>query len=156
MSKKTHKSLRLGDRAPRTDGRTDEQTPISFTDFFGRAFAAFLIGTGFGREQIEMLSYLKSQSEAFLNLQCSPIVVSGEPHEVLAACRQSEKLPFILISDTSLGIHEVITGDGSGNSKGVWLFDENGVVQAVVPPMGPKEQIDAALVAKFRLEKELD
>jgi peroxiredoxin len=143
--------LGVGDPAPLAEGRTDEGTPIALADFKGRALAVFLLGRRLDRAARAQLRLLAKRTPEFLRLECSPLVISAEPAEVLAAIRDAERLPFVTISDTELGIHRALAGSVPERSAGVWLFDGDGALAAAVPTLGFKEQVAAALAALGRI-----
>ena len=143
--------LGIGDPAPTAEGRTDEGTPISLADFKGRALAVFLLGRDLNRATRTILSQLAKRTPEFLAAECSPVAISTEPAEMLAELRDSEALPFLMISDTELGIHRALTGAAPAGPSGAWLFDRAGAAVASVPPLGSKEQISAVLAALDRV-----
>jgi len=145
------RQLGIGDPAPAAEGRTDEGTPISLADFKGRALAVFLLGRGLDRATRAQLRQLAKRTPEFLDRECSPVAVSTEPAEMLAEVRESEGLPFLMISDTELGIHRALAGAVPARPSGAWLFDGSGAVAASVPALGFKEQISAALAALARV-----
>jgi len=148
---KEMRQLGIGDPAPGAEGRTDEGTPISLADFKGRALAVFLLGRGIDRATRTQLRQLAKRTPEFLALECSPLAVSTEAAEMLAEIRESEGLPFLMISDTDLGIHRALAGAVPARSPGAWLIDGSGVVAASIPALGFKEQISAALAALARV-----
>jgi len=143
--------LGIGDPAPAAEGRTDEGTPISLADFKGRALAVFLLGRGLDRATRAQLRQLAKRTPEFLALECSPLAVSTEPAEMLAEIRESEGLPFLMISDTELGIHRALAGAVPARPPGAWLIDGSGAIAASVPALGFKEQISAALATLARI-----
>jgi peroxiredoxin len=143
--------LGTGDSAPIAEGRTDEGTPISLADFKGRALAVFLLGRGIKRGTRTLLAQLARRTPEFLAAECSPVAVSTEPAEMLAELRDASALPFLMISDTELGIHRALAGAVPAGPSGVWLFDKAGAVVATVPALGFQEQISAALAALDRV-----
>ena len=141
----------IGDPAPAAEGRTDEGTPISLADFKGRPLAVFLLGRELNRAARTLLAQIAKRTPDFLAAECSPLAISAEPAEMLAELRDASALPFLLISDTELGIHRALTGAAPAGPSGVWLFDSSGAAVATVPPLGPKEQISAAVAALARV-----
>ena len=148
---KRERPLGIGAPAPTAEGRTDEGTPISLADFKGRALAVFVLGRDLNRAARTLLAQLAKRAPEFLAAECSPVAISAEPAEMLAEIRDSEGLPFLMISDTELGIHRALTGAAPAGPSGVWLFDSSGAVVAAVPSLGPKEQISAAVAALARV-----
>jgi peroxiredoxin Q/BCP len=143
----------IGDPAPVVEGRTDEGTPISLADFKGRALAVFLLGRALDRAAKGFLRRLAERTPEFLAAECSPLAVSAEPAAALAVARDAERLPFLLISDTELGIHRALGGGVPAGPAGAWLFDDRGAVVAAVPALGPAETIAAALAALVRVRQ---
>ncbi len=140
--------LIVGGRAPVVPGRTDEGTPISLADFKGRALAVFLIGKGYSRDHRTLLNRIRKSTSDFMEMDVSPVVISGEAEEVLSSLRESLSLPYLMMSDRSMSIHKELSG---GSDEGVWVFDARGRVASVVPAMGPKEQVGAVLAALNRV-----
>jgi peroxiredoxin len=143
--------LGIGDPAPACEGRTDEGTPISLADFKGRALAVFLLGRRLDRAARTFLSRLAERTPEILAAECSPLAISGEPAEALAELRGASALPFVLVSDTDLGIHRALAGSAPPGPSGAWLFDGAGTLIASVPPLGPREQIAAVIAALARV-----
>jgi peroxiredoxin len=143
--------LGIGDQAPTCEGRTDEGTPISLADFKGRSLAVFLLGRALNRATRTFLSQLAKRTPELLAAECSPLAISAEPAEMLAELRDASALPFLLISDTELGIHRALAGSVPPGPSGAWLFDGDGALVASVPALGAKEQIAAVLAALARV-----
>ncbi|MCK9459269.1 MAG: redoxin domain-containing protein [Proteobacteria bacterium] len=141
----------IGDPAPAAEGRTDEGTPISIADFKGRALAVFLLGRELNRAARALLAQLAKRTPDFLAAECSPLAISAEPAEMLAELRDASALPFLLVSDTELGIHRALAGTVPPGPSGAWLFDRTGALIATVPALGAKEQVPAVLAALARL-----
>jgi len=139
----------LGRGVPSTEGRTDEGTPIALSDLAGRRLAVFLVGA-LDPERSAMLEDLDGRSRSFLELGCSPVVVTTEGDEVVASLREDKDYPFIVISDRAGAIHADLCAGPSGGT-GAWIVDEAGALAAAVPSLPPREMIGAALSALVRL-----
>jgi len=131
-------------------GRTDEGTPIALSDFKGRMLAIFLIGEGFTPSHQNYLKQIADRTDDFLRLDCSPIAISTEPEEILASFRESEKLPFLLISDTNSNIYKAMLVPGQ-NANGSWLINEDGIITSFISHMNPREQVAATVAAQLRI-----
>jgi peroxiredoxin Q/BCP len=142
-----------GGAAPVVEGRTDEGTPISLADFKGRALAVFLLGRGIDRAARALLRAIAAAAPELLRAEHSPVAVSAEPAAMLAELRDTEALPFLLISDTELGIHRALAGEVRRGPGGAWLVDKDGIVAAVIPPRKDKELIAAVLAALARTQR---
>jgi len=144
--KKINVSL-IGKELPRDTGRTDEGTPISLFDFKGRAIAVFLTGDGVLSSQLKLVRQLKEASKEFLSYNCSPIWVSTESEEILAAARDLDKLPFMIISDFSKEIHNEMQYDFSSDKINVWIADDKGKIISAIPSMEPISLVNATIAA---------
>ena len=151
MNKSGIKPLVIDDDIPDIAGRTDEGTPISLADFKGRALAVFFLGKGFERTEITMVKNIKRHIDDFLEFECSPIVVSQESEEVLSSIRESEDLPFLLLSDAGGAIHAAVNGGATDASIGSWLVNDEGKVVSAVHPMPPREQVNATVASLSRV-----
>ena len=151
MSKTNIKSLVIDDEIPSIPGRTDEGTPISLADFQGRALAVFFLGKGFERTELTMVKSIKRRIDEFLEFECSPIVVSMEPAEILNSIRETEELPFLLISDYYGDIHQAVNGEATESAIGSWIVNDTGKIVSAVHPMPPREQVSATVAALSRI-----
>ncbi|MBN2717073.1 MAG: redoxin domain-containing protein [Deltaproteobacteria bacterium] len=151
MSNTYLKSLVIDDDIPSVPGRTDEGTPISLTDFKGRALAVFFLGKGFERTELTLVKNIKRRIDEFLEFECSPIVVSMEPEEILSSAREAEDLPFLLISDYHGAIHEAVNGLPTESAIGSWIVNDESKIVAAVPSMPPREQVSATVAALSRI-----
>ena len=151
MSKTHTRPLIIDDEIPDIPGRTDEGTPISLADFNGRALAVFFTGKMLERTEITLLKNIKRRVEEFLEFECSPVVVSMASEEILASVRESEDLPFLLISDVDGAIHEAVNGGQTKEAIGSWLVNDDGKIVSAIPPMPPREQVSATVAALARI-----
>ena len=151
MSKTSMKSLVIDDAIPSVPGRTDEGTPISLADFKGRALAVFFLGKGFDRTEMTMVKNIKRRIDEFLEFECSPVIVSMEPEEILSSIREAEDLPFLLISDRYGAIHEAVNGAPTEASIGSWIVNDDSRIVSAVNPMPPREQVSATVAALSRI-----
>jgi hypothetical protein len=139
----------IGRGVPSTEGRTDDGTPIALSDLAGRCLAVFLAGA-LDPERAVMLEDLAGRSRGFLELGCSPVVVTTEGDEVVASMREDKDYPFIVISDRTGALHAALCAGPAGDA-GAWIVDEAGVLAAAVPSLPPREMIAAALSSLVRL-----
>lgn len=151
MNRTNIRPLVIDDQIPDYLGRTDEGTPISLADFKGRALAVFFLGKGFSRTELTMVKSIKRRIDDFLEFDCSPIVVSMESDEVLCSVRDSEELPFLMISDHSGMIHAAINGAPTEEALGSWLVGDDGRIVSAIHLMPPREQVSATVAALTRV-----
>lgn len=151
MKSRTSKPLVINDSIPSVMGRTDEGTPISLADFNGRALAVFFLGKGFERTEMTLVKNIKRRINEFLEFECSPIIVSLESDMVLASVRESEELPFLMISDLTGNIHGDICGELTKEALGSWLVSSEGKILSAIHPMPPREQVSATVAALSRV-----
>jgi len=146
MKTKVRLPLTSGDPAPDEEGKTDEGTSVSLADFEGRTLAVFFTGRGQGRTKETLIRGIQTRIKEFLDCNCSPLVVSADSVEVLAARRDEDDLPFLMISDPELHIHRAFSGAMPGvENRGAWVIDDSGRISAALAPMPPREQISAVL-----------
>ena len=124
--------------------RTDEGTPITLRDLRGRALVIFLLGETFTSTAERSLDVLTEHIGHFMTLECSPVVVLGEPVERLAAYRERNDVPFLLLSDHGLALHERITGKET-IGVGACIVDARGAVIDILPMLPPTELIRLTL-----------
>ncbi len=141
----------IGKKLPQNTGRTDEGTPISLFDFKGRAIAVFFTGEGILSSDLVLVRKLKEASKEFLLYNCSPVWVSTESEEILAAARDLDKLPFMIISDFSKEIHNEMQYDFSldklSDKIEVWIADDKGKIISAIPSMEPGSLVNATMAA---------
>jgi peroxiredoxin len=154
MPEKMSKPLTIGSKLPNIMGRTDEGTPIALSDFKGRTIALFLLGTRIERIQEIFLRNIKKRLKDFLEMDCSPIVISGESHKILTKYQKNENLLFLLISDADLRIHSAINGAKNSADICSWIANDEGEIAAMIPSMPPREQVNATLAALVRVSSE--
>ncbi len=132
-----------GDRIPDIELRTDEGTPLSLNDLKGRSMAVFMLGEALTKTTREILSVLGENAGRFLAVDTSPVVVSGEPVETLAAFRSKKNVPYLLISDNNLNLHRCLGGKDK-EGCGVWIVDNEGFVKDTLPLLPAVELIRLA------------
>ena len=132
--------IQVGDRVPDIELRTDQATPLSLTDLHGRTLAVFLSGETFTPTVEQLLAVLEENTDHFLTQDVSPIVVLGESAERLSDFRKQKNLPYLMISDPGLELHNRLRGE-DGLKFGVWIFDQDGVAMEVIPSLPPTELV---------------
>jgi peroxiredoxin len=145
--------LMTGRILPGDIGRTDEGTPVSLLDFKGRALVIILTGEGLEKDKLNMLKHIKNDINGFYKYSCSPVLVSFESEQLLAAARELNNLPFMMISDFSRDIHRAMGFDPALNETVIWIADEDSKLVAAIPFMASREQLSTALAALPRLFK---
>ena len=141
----------IGKELPMETGRTDEGTPVSLYDFRGRAMAVFLSGKGVTGKNSDFVRHLKEATPDFLKYECSPVWVSADEEEILAASREMYDLPFMIISDFSKEIHSDLGYDFDRNGIDVWIADDSAKIVYALPSMEPVELINATISALERV-----
>ena len=141
---------------PQAIGRTDEGTPVSLCDLKGRAVAVFLTGETMDENTTTLFKSIATAIEDFSGMDYSPVVVSTQPEEVLAASRELHGLPFMMISDFSRDIHRKLGFGIQEEFAKVWIADDECEIVAVVPPMSSEEQVSATIEAITRVHGSSD
>ncbi len=136
--------IRVGDKISDIELRTDEGTPLSLADLHGRALALFLLGKTFTPSIEHLLLMLAQNTGRFLAFDVSPIAVVGVPASQLAAFREQNDMPFILVSDPNYILHHSFM-EKDGRDVEVWIVDQHGIVVEMVPMLPPAELISLAI-----------
>ncbi len=123
--------------------KTDEGTPLSLSDFKGRSVALFFVGKTITQSTEMLFEELAKRLEQFLNLDISPLIISGESAAQLAAYRNKKDVPFVLLSDERFKFHTEL-GYGKPGAPTFLLIDNNSVVIDMVPFLPPVEQVSVA------------
>ncbi len=146
--------IRVGDKIPDIELRTDEGTPLALTDLAGRAIVVFMLGEGFTPTVERLLRVLGKNTGRFLAIDVSPVAVLGETTDQLAEFREHNDVPYLLISDPALSLHRRLMGE-DGYEVGVWIVDEESVTRETIPTLPPTELVALAAerAQRFRAGK---
>jgi peroxiredoxin len=133
-----------GDRVPDHAMRTDEGTPLALSDLKGRNLAVFMLGATFSPTVERLFDVLTRNVSRFLSVDVSPVAVIGETVESLATYRDQHDVPFLLISDTTQTVHDLM-GSLGGGSPAVWLVNRESMVIDIIPMLPPTELVSVAV-----------
>ena len=141
----------IGKDIPMDTARTDEGTPVSLYDFKGRALVLFLSGEGLTQKNRILVKHMKATTKYFLKYECSPVWISTDSEQILAATRRMYDLPFMIISDFAKEIHSNFGFNFNDNKIAVWVTDKNSKIIYTMPSMEPVELVNATLQALERV-----
>jgi peroxiredoxin len=141
--------IQIGDKAPDCALRTDDGTSISLFDLKGRALSVFLVGREVPATVNSLLTALTEQTERFLALEVSPMVVLSDPEAQLGA-NPGATNPYLIAVDAELSLHKQFQGV-DGKELGVFILDEDSVVIDVIPVLPPLELVRLAVERVVRL-----
>jgi peroxiredoxin len=133
-----------GDNIPEYAMRTDEGTPLALTDLRGRSLAVFMVGETFSPTVERLFDVISRNISRFLSVDVSPVAVIGETVESLTTYREKNDVPFLLVSDQSNGLHDIM-GTAGGGSPAVWLVNRESKVLDVIPMLPPTELVSVAV-----------
>lgn len=142
---------RVNDIVPTNTVRTDEGSPISLIDLAGRALAIFLTAHLSDSEIIGVVRDLSLRTRDFLDLSCSPLLVTAAEVATLDGWRRSSKIPFVMISDPSLALHGQLYGGGGEPATAAWIVDEDSRLVAAVPATENELIVELALETLGRI-----
>jgi peroxiredoxin len=145
--------IRVGDRIPETELRTDEGTPLALSDLEGRALAIFLTGEGDAGATGRLLDALGESTGRFWRKETSPVVLLVESVEDLSRLRRKRDLPFLLVSDPDGTLHTALRG-GDGERVAAILVDPSGSVRDIIPALPPVELVRMTLARMSRAADE--
>ncbi len=141
-------SIKVGDQVPNFTGTVDENTEISLEDFKGKKLAIYFYPKDDTPGCTAQACNLRDNYSELKSKGIEIIGISKDPIKSHKKFTDKYSLPFPLISDEDLSIHEIFGTwvqkkmygrEYMGTARWTFIIDENGKLEKVIDKVKTKD-----------------